>query len=160
MWRSTSRLFLSESPCQEHRRHLQPEHERRAAIFHPSLSQMNLSGRRKAISREPMPCNGHHILPIPATSSTRVGGQEQQRSNLPPSPSGAETSGPTLHGQASYLQCPTVARFDYMSQARAGPHSWLSDRLLLMTIGTYTTIILVLVCIILYEDHFSSLPSS
>ena len=84
MSRSTSRLFPSESPCQEHRRHLHRERERRAAIFHPPFTQMNPSGCRKAISREFTPCNGHRILPMPASSSssTRVGSQEQQGPTL------------------------------------------------------------------------------
>ena len=88
----------------------------------------------------------------------------ESRATAPePAPQTIDSRGPnpsgTLPEPASSLRCPTMAQFDYMRQARAGPHSWLSDRLLLMIMGTYSTIILVLACIILYEDHFSSLPS-
>jgi len=102
------------------------------------LSQLDQSGESGVTETEP----------TPQTTDTRG-----------PDPSGAAASGPTLHEQASLLRCPTVARFDYIYQARAGPHSWLSDRLLLAAMGTYSTIILALVCIILYEDHFSRFPS-
>jgi hypothetical protein len=102
------------------------------------LSQLDRSGESRATEAEP----------TPLTTDSRG-----------PNPLGAVASGPTFHEQSSSLRCPTMARFDYMSQTRAGPHSWLSDRLLLMVIGTFSTIILILACIILYEDHFSSLPS-
>lgn len=137
---------LSSSPSADERQRLPEGHLSRAydlqRVSHlphtNELSQLDRSGESRATEAEP------------AALTTDSRG---------PNPSGAVTSGPTLHEQSSSLRCPTMARFDYMSQMRAGPHSWLSDRLLLMVIGTFSTIILILACIILYEDHSSSLPS-
>ncbi|KAK3346849.1 hypothetical protein B0T25DRAFT_521178 [Lasiosphaeria hispida] len=56
------------------------------------------------------------------------------------------------------LHCPTVARFDYMCQNRVGHHSWMSDRMIPVFLGIYSTILVVLVYMLTQLNHFSRFP--
>lgn len=59
--------------------------------------------------------------------------------------------------QISRLQCKTVARFDYMPQSRAGPHSWPSLTLVVVVLGSMSTSVLICFCVLTYKIQESSL---
>lgn len=59
--------------------------------------------------------------------------------------------------QVSRLQCKTVARFDYMPQSRAGPHSWPSLTLVLILLGSMSASVLICFCGLTYKIQESIL---
>lgn len=58
------------------------------------------------------------------------------------------------------LRCPTVARFDYMPENRVGPYSWFSYHFATALLVTFSTLVLVLVWKLIYQDKRSRLSFS
>jgi hypothetical protein len=58
------------------------------------------------------------------------------------------------------LRCATIAKFDYMPENRVGPHSWFSYHFATTMLGISSTVVLVLVWQLIYEDKHSRLSFS
>ncbi|KAH7309345.1 hypothetical protein BKA65DRAFT_519646 [Rhexocercosporidium sp. MPI-PUGE-AT-0058] len=50
-------------------------------------------------------------------------------------------------------RCPTIARFEHMSESHSGPHSWFSYPIFPLILSTYATILLIGLPIWIHEDR-------
>ncbi|KAH7074908.1 hypothetical protein BKA63DRAFT_596694 [Paraphoma chrysanthemicola] len=66
-----------------------------------------------------------------------------------------EESNNEQNGQVSdrSRRCETVAKFNYMTQAHAGGHSWWSQPIIPVTLATCGTVILILLMILIHDDR-------
>jgi hypothetical protein len=51
------------------------------------------------------------------------------------------------------VRCKTIARFEYMTQAHTGAHSWWSYPIIPVALSSYVTIILIMLLILIHDDR-------